>query len=140
VAPSLAFGPSEVGAFTFAGDLGLEWKHNAFFSFTRGDWSASFSQLYRSGYRNQELPGVTAGIVSPPAVDRRVDSYITHNASLTWRGIEGLSVTAGIRNLFNEDPPFAITYDSNTGAGSTWEPRVADPRNRSFTLLAEYRF
>jgi iron complex outermembrane receptor protein len=140
VAPSLPFGPSEVGAFTFAGDLGLEWKHNAFFSFTRGDWSASFSQLYRSGYRNQELPGVTAGIVSPPAVDRRVDSYITHNASLTWRGIEGLSVTAGIRNLFNEDPPFAITYDSNTGAGSSWEPRVADPRNRSFTLLAEYRF
>ena len=140
VAPSLAFGPSEVGAFTFAGDLGLEWKHNAFFSFTRGDWSASFSQLYRSGYRNQELPGVTAGIVSPPAVDRRVDSYITHNASVTWRGIEGLSVTAGIKNLFNEDPPFAITYDSNTGAGSSWEPRVADPRNRSFTLLAEYRF
>jgi iron complex outermembrane receptor protein len=140
VAPSLPFGPSEVGAFTFAGDLGLEWKHNAFFSFTRGDWSASFSQLYRSGYRNQELPGVTAGIVSPPAVDRRVDSYITHNASVTWRGIDGLSVTAGIKNLFNEDPPFAITYDSNTGAGSTWEPRVADPRNRSFTLLAEYRF
>jgi iron complex outermembrane receptor protein len=140
VAPSLPFGPSEVGAFTFAGDLGLEWKHNAFFSFTRGDWSASFSQLYRSGYRNQELPGVTAGIVSPPAVDRRVDSYITHNASVTWRGIDGLSVTAGIKNLFNEDPPFAITYDSNTGAGSTWEPRVADARNRSFTLLAEYRF
>lgn len=139
-APSLPFGLSEVGAFTFAGDLGLEWKHNAFFSFTRGDWSATFSQLYRSGYRNQELPGVTAGIVSPPAVDRRVDSYITHNASVTWRGIEGLSVTAGIKNLFNEDPPFAITYDSNTGAGSSWEPRVADPRNRSFTLLAEYRF
>ena len=140
IAPSLPFGPSEVGAFTFAGDLGLDWKHNAFFSFTRGDWSATFSQLYRSGYRNQELPGVTAGIVSPPAVDRRVDSYITHNASVTWRGIEGLSVTAGIKNLFNEDPPFAITYDSNTGAGSSWEPRVADPRNRSFTLLAEYRF
>jgi iron complex outermembrane receptor protein len=49
-------------------------------------------------------------------------------------------VTAGIKNLLNKDPPFAITYDSNTGAGSSWEPRVADPRNRSFTLLAEYRF
>jgi len=140
VAPSLAFSPSEVGAFTFAGDLGLEWKHNGYFNFSKGDWTATLSQLYRSGYRNQELPGVTAGIVSPPAVDRRVDSYITHNASLTWRGIEGLAVTAGIKNLFNEDPPFAITYDSNTGSGSSWEPRVADPRNRSFTLLAEYRF
>jgi iron complex outermembrane receptor protein len=140
IAPSLPFGPSEVGAFTFAGDLGLEWKHNAYFAFTKGDWSATLSQLYRSGYRNQELPGVTAGIVSPPNVDRRVDSYITYNAAVTWRGIDGLSVTAGIKNLLNKDPPFAITYDSNTGAGSSWEPRVADPRNRSFTLLAEYRF
>ena len=140
IAPSLPFGPSEVGAFTFAGDLGLEWKHNAYFNFTRGDWSASLSQIYRSGYTNQELPGVTAGIVSPPDIERRVDSYITYNASVTWRGFEGLSVTAGIKNLLNEDPPFAITYDSNTGAGSSWEPRVADPRLRSFTLFAEYRF
>lgn len=140
IAPSLPFGPSEVGAFTFAGDLGLEWKHNAYFSFSKGVWSATLSQIYRSGYRNQELPGVTAGIVSPPNVDRRVDSYITYNAAVTWRGIDGLSVTAGIKNLLNKDSPFAITYDSNTGAGSSWEPRVADPRNRSFTLLAEYRF
>jgi len=140
IAPSLPFGPSEVGAFTFAGDLGLDWKHNAYFSFSKGVWSATLSQIYRSGYTNQELPGVTAGIVSPPRVDRQVDSYITYNAAVTWRGIDGLSVTAGIKNLLNEDPPFAITYDSNTGAGSSWEPRVADPRNRSFTLLAEYRF
>ena len=78
--------------------------------------------------------------MSPPNLDRRVDSYITYNASVTWRGLEGLTVTAGIKNLFNEDPPFAITYDSNFGSGSSWEPRVADPRNRSFTLLMEYRF
>ena len=140
IAPSLPFGRSEIGFFTFAGDLGLEWKHNAFFSFNRGAWSASLSQLFRSGYTNQELPGVTAGIVSPPNLATQVDDYVTYNASVTWRGFEGLTVTAGIKNLFNEDPPFAITYDSNTGAGSSWEPRVADPRNRSFTLLMEYRF
>lgn len=140
IAPSLPFGRSEIGLFTFSGDLGLEWKHNAFFSFERGDWTASLSQIYRSGYTNQELPGVTAGIVSPAELDRRVNPYVTYNASLSWRGFEGLAVTAGIKNLFNEDPPFAITYDSNTGAGSSWEPRVADPRNRSFTLLVEYRF
>ena len=140
IAPSLPFGPSEVGTFTFAGDLGLDWKHSAYFSFNKGVWTATLSQIFRSGYTNQELPGVTAGIVSPPGVDRQVDSYSIYNATVTWRGIEGLSVTAGIKNLLNKDPPFAITYDSNTGAGSSWEPRVADPRNRSFTLLAEYRF
>jgi iron complex outermembrane receptor protein len=140
IAPSLPFSKSEIGFFTFSGDLGLEWKHNAFFSFNRGDWSASISQIFRSGYTNQELPGVTAGIVTPPNLDTEVDDYVTYNASVTWRGYEGLTVTAGIKNMFNEDPPFAITYDSNTGAGSSWEPRVADPRNRSFTLLMEYRF
>jgi len=140
IAPSLPFGRSEIGRFTFAGDLGLDWKHNAFFTFTRGDWSASVSQIYRSSYLNQELPGVTAGIVSPPSVDRFVDTYITYNASVTWKGLDGLTVTAGIKNLTNEDPPFAITYDSNFGSGSSWEPRVADPRNRSFTLLMEYEF
>jgi len=140
IAPSLPLGRSEIGLFTFAGDLGLDWKHNAYFTFTRGDWSASISQIYRSSYLNQELPGVTAGIVSPPNLDRFVDTYITYNASVTWKGFDGLTVTAGIKNLLNKDPPFAITYDSNFGSGSSWEPRVADPRNRSFTLLMEYKF
>ena len=33
-----------------------------------------------------------------------------------------------------------MTYDTNTGAGSSWEPRVADPRGRSYVLRAEYKF
>ncbi len=51
-----------------------------------------------------------------------------------------LRLTAGVRNLFDRDPPFAITYDSNTGAGSSWEPRVADPRGRSYVMGAEFTF
>jgi iron complex outermembrane receptor protein len=54
--------------------------------------------------------------------------------------LERLRLTAGVRNVFDKDPPFAITYDSNTGAGSSWEPRVADPRGRSFTLSVEAKF
>jgi iron complex outermembrane recepter protein len=69
-----------------------------------------------------------------------VDDYITYNTSLTYKGFKNFSITAGIKNLLNTDPPFAVTYDSNTGAGSSWEPRVADPRGRSFTLLLDYKF
>jgi iron complex outermembrane receptor protein len=54
--------------------------------------------------------------------------------------LDQVRLTAGVRNLFDTDPPFAITYDSNTGAGSSWEPRVADPRGRSFTLSVEAKF
>ena len=67
-------------------------------------------------------------------------SYIVYNASVSQRFANHLTLTAGIRNVFNTDPPFAITYDSNTGSGSSWEPRVADPRGRSFTMTAEVKF
>jgi iron complex outermembrane receptor protein len=51
-----------------------------------------------------------------------------------------MTIIAGIKNLFNTDPPFTVAYDSSSGAGSSWEPRVADPRGRSYTLRVEYRF
>ena len=45
-----------------------------------------------------------------------------------------------MKNVLDTDPPFAINYDSNFGSGSSWEPRVADPRGRAFVVSAEYRF
>jgi iron complex outermembrane recepter protein len=137
---NVPFGESEIGVFTFSGDLGLEWKHSAFVTYRQGDWSVSLSQLFRSGYENQKLPGVESGLVNPPNDVDEVDDYITYNTSLTYKGFKNFSITAGIKNLLNTDPPFAVTYDSNTGAGSSWEPRVADPRGRSFTLLLDYKF
>lgn len=69
-----------------------------------------------------------------------VNEYVIYNLSVGYRLNEHFRATVGVRNLFDRDPPFAITYDSNTGAGSSWEPRVADPRGRSFTLSVETRF
>jgi len=70
-----------------------------------------------------------------------VKDYAIYNLTVSYQGlIEGLKLTAGVKNVFDTDPPFAITYDGNTGAGSSWEPRVADPRGRSFILQAEMKF
>ena len=129
-----------IGKFTFAGDLGLRWKHNAWINFSKDNFAFNFSQLYRSGYDNQALPGIKNGTVTRPDFNERVKPYIIYNTSASVDIDERLRLTAGIKNLFDKDPPFAITYDSNTGAGSSWEPRIADPRGRSFTLLAEVRF
>lgn len=133
------YGPSEVGQFSFSGDLNLRWRHNIFFTYNNGPWTASISQNFRKGYQNQELPGVRNGTVNPPDVVRFTRDYVTYNlsAGYTWR--EKVTLTAGVKNLFDRDPPFAISYDSATGAGSSWEPRVADPRGRSFTLLLDVK-
>lgn len=138
--PNAPYGPSLIGVFSFYGDLGLEWKHTAFMSWKKDDWTVSLSQVWRSGYLNQVLPGVAGGLVRPPNLVTETDDYITYNLSVAWRGIEGLEATFGIKNLFDEDPPFAISYNSAFGNGSSWEPRVADPRGRAVTLNLGYSF
>jgi iron complex outermembrane receptor protein len=132
--PNSPLGVSEVGVFSFGGDLGLRWKHNIVLGWSSGPFSASFTQIFRLGYTNQQLPGVASRRIVPPELEVETDNYVVYNFSASYRLWERVTVTGGVRNLFNSDPPFAIAYDSNTGAGSSWEPRVADPRGRSFTL------
>ena len=142
--PAVPFGASEIGQFSFAGDLSLRWKHSASLTAKQGPWSATISQIYRSGYRDQVLPGVQTALSTnqplPPLWKPEVSSYSLYNLSATYTGIKNLSLTGVVKNLFNTDPPFAVAYDSNFGSGSSWEPRVADPRGRSFVISAEYKF
>ncbi|MEP9359723.1 TonB-dependent receptor [Sphingomonas sp. KR3-1] len=139
--PTSAYGPSLIGVFSYAGDLGIKWKHNAFVSWSNDDWAFSFSQIFREGFKNGALPGIAAGTVTRPDYNVRTDDYIIYNASISYVGLApGYKLTLGVKNLFNTDPPFTITYDGNSGAGSSWDPRVADPRGRSFTIAAEVKF
>ncbi|MBK8374266.1 MAG: TonB-dependent receptor [Sphingomonadales bacterium] len=135
--PASPYGPSLVGVFTYGGDLGLKWKHNAYINYVKDDFTFTLSQIYRNGYKNNTaIPGSTAR----PDFNERVKAYVIYNMSLSKAINEKFKITGGIKNVFNTDPPFAITYDSNSGAGSSWEPRVADPRGRSFTLAVEAKF
>jgi len=134
--PNLAYS-NILGVFTQAGDLGLKFKYNLFVTYsTPGGFGLSLSQIYRGGYTNQALPASA----TRPDFNPRVKPYIIYNATISQRFTNRLTLTAGVKNLFDTDPPFAITYDSNTGSGSSWEPRVADPRGRSFTIQAEVKF
>ncbi len=133
---------NQLGVWSLAGDLGLRWKHNAFVSFSKGAWTGTLSQIYRSGYVDQFTPiaGLAAGLAVAPNWKPKVDSYTIYNASVSYKGFKNFSITGGIKNLLNTDPPFALSYDTGNGSGSSWEPRVADPRGRSYTLSMEYKF
>ncbi|MFM5916719.1 MAG: TonB-dependent receptor domain-containing protein [Novosphingobium sp.] len=129
-----------LGVFSFTGDLGNRWKHNAWLTFSNHDYAITLTQIYRSGYANQALPGIAAGTVTRPDYNPRVKAYMIYNLSVSVLNLGPTKFTFGVKNLFNTDPPFAITYDGNSGAGSSWEPRIADPRGRSFTVQAEIKF
>ena len=68
-----------------------------------------------------------------------MDSYTVYNYSTSYSGFEKAKITFGIKNLLNTDPPFTA-HMNDYAAGAGWEPRVADPRGRSFTLSVEYKF
>ncbi|MEJ6009471.1 TonB-dependent receptor domain-containing protein [Novosphingobium aquae] len=138
--PNLAY-TNLRGVFSLSGDLGLKWKHNAFISYAKDGFTMTFSQIYRGGYQNAGLPSLTTNnSASRPDYNARVKPYHIYNMSISQLVAERFKITLGVKNIFNTDPPFAITYDSNTGSGSSWEPRVADPRGRSFTVSAEVKF
>ena len=140
--PNLAYSNLR-GVFSLAGDLGLKWKHNAWISYAKDDFTVTFSQIFRNGYQNFGLPNSLTGpnlSATRPDYNPQVKAYHIYNLSVSKKIQDRFMITAGIKNVFNTDPPFAITYDSNTGAGSSWEPRVADPRGRSFTLAVETKF
>ena len=137
---SAPYGASEVGVFTRSGDLGLRWKHSLTGTYTRGAWTATLQNLYRSGYTDRVLPGVANGSVVPPNWNPKVKAYQLWNASVGYAVMKNLSLTFGVKNLLDKDPPFSAAYDDNTGAGSSWEPRVADPRGRSYTFQIDYKF
>ncbi|MFN9378232.1 MAG: TonB-dependent receptor domain-containing protein, partial [Novosphingobium sp.] len=140
--PNLAY-TNLRGVFSLAGDLGLKWKHNAWISYAKDDFTVTFSQIFRNGYQNFGLPNSLTGpnlSATRPDYNPQVKAYQIYNLSVSKKIQDRFMITAGIKNVFNTDPPFAITYDSNTGAGSSWEPRVADPRGRSFTLAVETKF
>jgi iron complex outermembrane receptor protein len=125
-----------VGNF-YTRDIYLRWKHNATFSVSKGDWNLLLSNLFRDGYKDQ-LPD--AGKATPPAgFSPHVASYTTWGLSTTYTGLKNTTITVGIQNLFDRDPPFtAHNVDEVVGAG--WDPRVADPRGRSLSFDVKYKF
>jgi len=117
---------------------GLE-QHRAALDQVICDWSHTLTQIYRAGYKDEEPISVRNGTYIPSNWDPDVDSDTTYNYSLTYRGFDKLRVTFGIKNLFDSDPPFTA-HMNDYAAGAGWEPRVADPRGRAYTLELSYKF
>jgi len=118
-------------------DVYLRWKHTASLTVSRGDWSGLLMQRYSTGY-NDQVPNGGKG-TPPPGFDPRVHHYTKYDLSGTYTGFRNTTITVGIQNLFDTDPPFtAHNVDEVVGAG--WDPRVADPRGRSLVFTLKYKF
>lgn len=102
----------------------FRWQHALQVNWTRGPWGATLAQRHKSGYRDQD-----------PA--RRVSSYELYDLSASYTGIKNLTLTAGVLNLFDKEPPISVQV---TTFQRGFDPRFTDPLQRSLLFRAAYKF
>lgn len=132
------FGPNLVGTHS-RGNIPLRWKHTLMFTYAYDDFSHNITQVFRNAYDDETPPGIASGEIDVPGYDGEVGSYLIYHYSLTYTGIEDTQLVFGIKNVFDRDPPFTA-HQNDFSPGAAFDPRVADPRGRSFTLQATYNF
>jgi iron complex outermembrane receptor protein len=110
--------------------------------------SNSLTVNYRTGYHDKPITvggavvrevRADGSIGDPVAMQRDVKEYVTLDYQLKANYVKNLTVTAGIKNLLNQDPPFSVR---NSGGGNQvgYDGRYADPLGRQFYLVAGYKF
>ncbi|WP_228124553.1 TonB-dependent receptor [Glaciimonas soli] len=109
----------------------FRWRHTATLNWSQGPWNAVVQQTFQTGYQD-ENENVTDGFVN-----HHVGAYQTFNASGTYTGFKNLTLTAGIKNIFNTGPqPSNVTDNFQYG----YDARYNDPIGRAFFVRANYKF
>lgn len=116
----------------YAGGIGSpRWQYVAQLGWERGAWSARLVNRFKSGYRDSNE------VTLDPAVNHRVGHWSVFDATVTFRGSAGRTLTAGLLNVFDQEPPFS---NQRNTIQDGYDPRIASPLGRALFLQASYRF
>ena len=64
-------------------------------------------------------------------------SVNTWDLAVTWTGVKNLTVSAGLANMFDQEPPFS---NQRTMSQQGYDPRYGNPIGRAFLMRAVYAF
>jgi iron complex outermembrane receptor protein len=121
------------GRFAFASDgastyrIVPRWRHYITGTVEFNRFGISLANQYTSGYTDANDGGQ----------NHEVGAYSLWHLYMTYRGIKNLTLSAGVRNLLDTDPP-ATNSGQNFQVG--YEPKFADPTGRSLFLKAVWKF
>jgi iron complex outermembrane receptor protein len=125
---ALATGSTSANTYVF------RWKHNLRLSWTYGKFGTQLTQQYTSHYIDTNaLPTQQPGqpyyhVISP---------YKLYNLSTNYKFNNHLTVSFGINNLFDVDPPLS---NQRISSRVVFAQNVAKPIGRTWLTRAEYTF
>ena len=111
------------------------WRNNFNVNFESGPWSTTFIVRTTASMKDTDQPGGEPANIRA----RKIDSHEELDATVVYTGVKSLTLTGGIKNVFDRQPPFSITGSTNQ-YGSLGFPWIYSPRGRFFFVSANYKF
>lgn len=116
-----------------------EWKSRLSFGYAFSDYNVQWTMNYTS---SMDVVNSNAGrTIATTGAKPYVPSYTYHRLTGSWvpPQLEGLSLTAGVTNLFDKQPPI-YTSDGASGIQANTDPSTYDVLGRRYFVNATYRF
>ena len=109
----------------------FRWQHVIGVNHQLANWNTQLLMRNKSGYTDQD-----ASITGAPSTGQ-VSAYTLFDIATTYSGFKAFTLTAGVKNLLDKDPPF-------TAQGTTfqkgYDPRYTDAIGRAFFVRGSYKF
>lgn len=130
------------------GQVMFRWQAAVSFSLETGSFTNTLTVRAKPGYKDDytdycynSATGYDGDLgCSPDDGNRRVSAYTTFDWQTKYDVNKVFAVTAGIRNLFDRNPPFTINDQAGTSNARGYDGRYADPLGRTFYASASYKF
>jgi iron complex outermembrane recepter protein len=110
----------------------LRWRHIASATWDSGPWSATLAENYQNRYQD-----LRTSLQPTSVTPRLVKHYETFDLQGSYSGFKSIKLAAGIKNLFDKDPPY-----TNYGAGfvGSYDLSYTDVRGRYAYVSGSYMF
>lgn len=108
------------------------WRTQVRAAVQSGAWSYDVTANSRARFYDKPQSTAATPVLATTAL---VGNFDTFDMSLSYSGIKGMRLAAGVRNLFDKDPPF-----SNNDPRTLGFAQVDDVRGRIFWINANYSF
>ncbi|WP_110640468.1 TonB-dependent receptor [Salinicola sp. CPA57] len=117
---------SRVGHYRSGYGTVFRWKHKLSVNWNKGHWGAGVINHYMTGYDDYDT-----------STHSKVGSYTTWDALGSYAFTAGPTVTLGVRNMFDRDPPFSNQPEVGQLG---YDARYADALGRTVYARFNYAF
>jgi iron complex outermembrane receptor protein len=125
----------------------FRWQANLSMSLESGSFTHTLTGNFKPGYMDDTLDYCRTDANGDCLLTRfgdvqgrYVHSYSLYDWQTRYAFNKDLGLTVGVKNVFNESPPFSVIDQSGTGNARGFDGRYTDPIGRQFYVGASYKF